>query len=49
MPKRETNSSNIFLVGYPAQLILIASMTPWNQMHMKLPTLLGQAYRIQHS
>lgn len=26
---RTTNSSKVFLVGYPAQLILIASITPW--------------------
>jgi hypothetical protein len=31
MAKRRTNSSKVFLVGYPAQLILIASITPWNQ------------------
>jgi len=28
---RSTNSSKVFLVGYPAQLILIASITPYNQ------------------
>jgi hypothetical protein len=32
-PNRSTNSSKAFLVGYPAQLILIASITPYNQMN----------------
>ena len=35
MPKRHRKSSKVFRVGYPAQLILIASMTPWN---MTLPS-----------
>ena len=28
IPKRSKNSSNVLFVGYPAQLILIASSTP---------------------
>lgn len=30
IPKRSRNSSNVLFVGYPAQLILIASSTPCN-------------------
>lgn len=35
MANRPINSRNIFREGNPAQLILIASITPWNQTCIK--------------
>lgn len=37
--KRLMNSSKVFRVGYPAQLILIASITPWKQISSNFTVL----------